>query len=244
MVVQSEIEVLKITPQGWLQLVQPSANTDEVEEITLSAQGYITSVNLPPIYHRKQLRKNINHSSQSVVITGLGADVFDKYMEALISIHHVLGLYLPHDALLPLKTEEERGDLAIYSHNRYYTLQENIQEAIIDFDKTIDPNDVLRANKPVNAEYTEDNKVEYFEQHTDISKDKDLIQARLSTMKEEAVKRKHTKRKVVYRNLITETEYRLKKLKLDETTASTEDKEEGSKEAQKEGEGSQPMEVS
>ena len=102
-------------------------------------------------------------------ITGLGTEVFDKYMQALLAIHHILSSHLPVESLQPVTPRSEKGDLILSSHNRYYTLQQDIQDPIIDFEKSIDPMGVLLANKPVDAEYTEDNRVEYFQRHTDVS---------------------------------------------------------------------------
>lgn len=116
-----------------------------------------------------RLAQKIINSSQSVTITGLGIPSFEEYVQAQIAVHHVLSRHLPKDSLVCVQTQVENKDFTMSAHNRYYTPRYKGEDEVLDFDDTMDPLGCLKLNKPHGAAYTDDNKVLYFERHTDTS---------------------------------------------------------------------------
>ncbi|KAI0336886.1 hypothetical protein BDW22DRAFT_1349559, partial [Trametopsis cervina] len=84
-------------------LVHPfdSAEDTEREEVVVNLQGYILRCTLPPITRPEQLPKNVMAAKQSVILTGLGSELFDAAGRAVMEIHTYLASTLPDGCLQP-----------------------------------------------------------------------------------------------------------------------------------------------
>ncbi|KAI0085727.1 hypothetical protein BDY19DRAFT_896156, partial [Irpex rosettiformis] len=136
------------------------------EELVLNVQGFVLRTALPPITSVAQLTKNPSTAKQSLVLTGLGCESFDRSVRAVIEFHSRFAGRLPTDCLASWKPMVDDQFLCLELSNRYVTpthLAPSYDSAT--FDESIDPFGLLRAK--VGGQRTEDNIVLYYERVTD-----------------------------------------------------------------------------
>ncbi|KAI0083213.1 hypothetical protein BDY19DRAFT_900618, partial [Irpex rosettiformis] len=139
------------------------------EEVVLNVQGFVLRTALPPIISAGQLTKNPSTAKQSLVLTGLGCELFDRSVKAVIEFHSRLASHLPTDSLTSWKPLVVDQFLCLELSNRYVTpshLAASYDSAT--FDESIDPFGLLRAK--VIGQRTDDNIVLYYERILDHDK--------------------------------------------------------------------------
>ena len=112
-----------------------------------------------------RLTKNPVAAKQSLLLTGLGSDLFDKSAKAIIEIHSRLANYLPPNTLEEWQPLKDEGCLCLELSNRYLTPERlAIAYDAETLDDAIDPLGLLKG-KP-GGKRTEDNVVLYYERST------------------------------------------------------------------------------
>ena len=108
------------------------------------------------------MTKNPSAAKQSLVLSGLGSDLFDKCAKAILEIHSRFATHLPNDSLESWKPLIDEEVICLELTNRYLTPDR--LAAIYDtvpFDETIDLFGLLRGK--AGGKRTEDNVVLYYE---------------------------------------------------------------------------------
>lgn len=107
--------------------------------------------------------RNVRSLKQSIVLSGLGLDRFEKYTTAILSIRNVLDGSLPAGALQAWTPVSENGYVGIEFGNRYFSTNEEADGRLaVPLSKDMDPFNILSQiiGKGI---HTEDNEVVYFE---------------------------------------------------------------------------------
>ncbi|KAF9488864.1 hypothetical protein BDN71DRAFT_405594 [Pleurotus eryngii] len=85
-------------------LTQLNEETGETEEATIAIQGIVCGVNLPP-FETKSSRlddpKRLAHIRQSVTLTGLGSQSFERTVENCRRAYSMFSRYTPNTKLIP-----------------------------------------------------------------------------------------------------------------------------------------------
>ena len=109
-----------------------------------------------------RLTKNPLSVKQSVVLTGLGSEMFDKNAKAIIEIRSRFAAHLPDGVLETWKPLLDEDFICIELSNRYLT-PDRLSHSYdsVPFDASIDPFGLLRDKE--GGRRTEDNVVLYYE---------------------------------------------------------------------------------
>jgi hypothetical protein len=111
-----------------------------------------------------RLTRNPIAAKQSVVLTGLGCNLFDQAACAILEIHSMFASCLPANSLQAWKPQKDGGSVCIEFSNRYLTQSRYAETALVELRSDVDPKGILAARMhEVEAEHTEDNEVLYFE---------------------------------------------------------------------------------
>ena len=175
-------EVFAQGPGCRLDLVYPShaPGSTEQEEVICHVQGYAVRVNLPPLTSRSQyvlryidsttltrlshrLSKNPRTAKQSVVVSGLGSEAFDRCARAILEVHAKLAAALPPGTLEEWKPIMDEGKICLEFSNRYFAVSsdgENLHT--VSLSSEIDPFGLLAEAVP-DGRHTEDNQVLYYD---------------------------------------------------------------------------------
>ena len=113
-----------------------------------------------------RIPKNPLAARQSIVLTGLGSEGFERAARAVLQIHTLFSSTLPEDSLLPWKPIRDSGYICLEFSNRYFKGKDDGDATVLPLGRKIDPYDLLRS-KCQSAEHTEDNVVLYYERKKD-----------------------------------------------------------------------------
>ncbi|KAF7798783.1 hypothetical protein EIP86_010008 [Pleurotus ostreatoroseus] len=160
-------QVHTVSPGGRLDLAYPLRPDGTTEEYVLYLQGYAVRTCLPPIMNKSQLPKSPERATQSVLMTGLGTEGFEKAVQGALQIYQHMQRCLPAGALIPWKPVTYEGHLGLELSNRYFSSSKEAEgQQIVELSSDIDPNNILRKAVP-HGLHTLDNTVVYFERVTD-----------------------------------------------------------------------------
>ncbi|KAH9939696.1 uncharacterized protein BXZ73DRAFT_43519 [Epithele typhae] len=147
---------------------------EPIEELILSLQGYLVEANLPPV--RKMDIPRSNHRlismSQSVVISGLGEDLFKDAVQGALCVYQVYQRLIEtlHGKLREWSLVDRSGHLAIQFGNRLLSRgKEAADNEVVDLADVVDPFNVLRLVLRDHV-HTTDNAVQYWERTVKNSK--------------------------------------------------------------------------
>ena len=110
-----------------------------------------------------RLPREIMHARQSIRITGLGIDMFDQYITAILRLYDLFKSYLPEGSIEPWMPSMEQNTFVLDIHNRYLTWKSNLVGKALEFDSTLDPTGIFTRRIPSDATYSEESQVLYFE---------------------------------------------------------------------------------
>ncbi len=106
-------------------------------------------------------------AKQSIVLTGLGADVFDQCARGILEVHSKLSSVLPADTLQTWKPITDKGHICLEFGNRYFAGEsEGADLEDLGVSNIIDPLGILTREVP-HGKHTEDNVVLYFDRVPD-----------------------------------------------------------------------------
>ncbi|KAH9945503.1 uncharacterized protein BXZ73DRAFT_86966 [Epithele typhae] len=147
---------------------------EPIEELILSLQGYLVEANLPPV--RKMDIPRSNHRlismSQSVVISGLGEDLFKDAVQGALCVYQVYQRLIEtlHGKLREWSPVDRSGHLAIQFGNRLLSRgKEAADNEVVDLADVVDPFNVLCLVLRDHV-HTTDNTVQYWERTVKNSK--------------------------------------------------------------------------
>ena len=110
----------------------------------------------------KDETKGLRNIRQHVQVTGGESIYFASYQESFRKIYDIFSAALPNEKLEPFQLGMYEGDLAIDSHNRYFTeCRLAPQEEHTDFPPTIDPSGILNDIRTHKFIHSADNQVDY-----------------------------------------------------------------------------------
>lgn len=170
--------------QQRVDLVYPAKDGQLPEEAIFTVHGFLVESNLPPVTSSQRyvqcfgldrmifaytpalrLPSNISSAKQSVRLSGLGLEAFNKSIHGLLEIQEVLSLHVPLNTMTPWSPLREKGHPVLEFGNRYFTSvkdgqDENEDDIPLD---SIDPAHVLRSRVPPGARHLSDNVVLYYQ---------------------------------------------------------------------------------
>ncbi|PIL29422.1 hypothetical protein GSI_09474 [Ganoderma sinense ZZ0214-1] len=142
-------------------------DAQNIEEVVLRVQGFITDAKLPPV-RQYNIPRNLNRLidlKQSITLTGLGSEGFDSAVHGIQIIYQVLSNHVARAGgrLREWTPGRENQDLTLTFANRYLTSSRDAgEEPSVDLSTIVDPFNVVR---PIlrGEVHTADNVVEYWE---------------------------------------------------------------------------------
>ncbi|EIW51397.1 uncharacterized protein TRAVEDRAFT_84659, partial [Trametes versicolor FP-101664 SS1] len=136
------------------------------EELVLRVQGFLVESTLPPI-RRNQLPSNPNRLidlRQTVTVSGLGIEPFDKAVSAVMTIHQHFCAHLVGHNLRTWRTSRLENYLTLAFGNRYLTASKFAEgKPRGDLSDVVDPFYILQPRLTTQV-HLQENVVEYWEQ--------------------------------------------------------------------------------
>lgn len=109
------------------------------------------------------LGANPRQASQSVTLSGLGGDTFEKSVQGVLEVYSHISRHLPQGKLLPWQPQMTNGNLSLTFSNRYFASADEAQgQEPIALGAYVDPLNILRDAVPQGI-HTADNEVLYYE---------------------------------------------------------------------------------
>lgn len=144
-------------------------------------RGIISTKDLPPFYTyfvyilcspdltnqpltRRVIRpRSAQYLRQSIQITGLGSELFNRQLEKIKQTFNIFSREFREGALDPLSTDMYGRYPAFSVSQRYFTLRKNDpNSAVREFTSAIDPRGILAALSSDSMFHSENNVVEYY----------------------------------------------------------------------------------
>lgn len=112
----------------------------------------------------KREHKKASFLRQTVCVTGLGSDAFDKVIEGINRISDKFERKFPEGTFDCWNPNEFSGHISVEASNRYFTSKRFNRNAVhIGFGKDVDPNGILSGYANSELVHDEDNRVLYLE---------------------------------------------------------------------------------
>ncbi|TFY61611.1 hypothetical protein EVG20_g6988 [Dentipellis fragilis] len=139
-----------------------SRDNSPPEEAILEVPGVLLAHNLPPITDRTQLpRDRVHFAEQSVTVTGLGYDAFERAIHAIRNIHTLFSTR--HRDLQLWHPERRLQHPCLTFRTRYVTSKKIADPSVqIPFPSSIDPKGILASTFQGRGVRLEDNDVQFF----------------------------------------------------------------------------------
>ncbi|KAK7676834.1 hypothetical protein QCA50_006321 [Cerrena zonata] len=156
------LDLVYVTPD-----MDPSRK--DMEQVVLRCQGYVTVAKLPPI--RDKSKRDLIQSSQSITLSGLGSEEFDRFHTAIQHICNHFDKGCDHGRILGIQSVSHRAHDMITFTNPYFSRTEDTRQVdTVPFSSHVDPEGILEDfldDIYLEGTHTTDNEVEYFERYHD-----------------------------------------------------------------------------
>lgn len=105
----------------------------------------------------------MGNAEQSITLTGLGLDCFERYVRGVLAIHGILASHLAGHTLGPWKPSHLNGDLVLKFSSQYFAHPREAKGRISQpLGKDVDPSGVM-AKRITTEVHLEENQVEYYQ---------------------------------------------------------------------------------
>ncbi|KAF7790675.1 hypothetical protein EIP86_001631 [Pleurotus ostreatoroseus] len=146
-------------------LVKRKPNSSELEEYVATLHGYVVKTMLPPITTSNQLPKNPRHTSQSIILGGLGASEFEESVQGVLEVYNQFRRSFSHGVLQDWEPRTVDGHLSLMFSNRFYSSSDEARGLKTEnIDQLVDPFGILAEAVP-DGIHTIDNQVLYYERY-------------------------------------------------------------------------------
>ena len=102
-------------------------------------------------------------AKQSVTLSGLGEEGFDRCAVAILEIQQVISRQLPPNCMDKVQPGSDNGYLTLEFSNRYFSTSKDPQDEVVSMNAYVDPVSVLQEQVTSDAKHFADNKVLYYE---------------------------------------------------------------------------------
>ncbi|KAI1788706.1 hypothetical protein LXA43DRAFT_1097017 [Ganoderma leucocontextum] len=156
-------------------LAHKASDGQDVEEVVLQVQGFLTNLNLPPV-RQQNIPRNLSRLTdlkQSVTLTGLGVESFDAAVRGVQAVHQFFHNHVSRGGahLREWVPGRDGQDLTLTFANRYLmSSRDAAGETSLDMAGIIDPFNVLQPLLRGEA-HLADNVVEYWERREGDTRD-------------------------------------------------------------------------
>jgi hypothetical protein len=115
-------------------------------------------------YRRRNSRSYLKYMRQSVAITGLGSEIFQKNLEVIKTIQAIFSREFQENALVDWTSTIFQKTESIDIANRYFVPRQDASpSSSVELHPSIDPTGRLRSLASRDFVHTEDNEVQYYE---------------------------------------------------------------------------------
>ncbi|KAK7037559.1 hypothetical protein VNI00_011051 [Paramarasmius palmivorus] len=138
-------------------------NLEEPEELVFKIQGVASFIDLPPFTKYPGKRARAGFLRQGLTITGFGSGEFQKAVDGIKIVDHVLKRNVPVPDAEPLACFGEiDGATTLHISNRFFSPRRLVEgEAAVNFAQDVDPYDILRKLAGSDFVHTKENVVTY-----------------------------------------------------------------------------------